>query len=60
MLQIKSTFKAIHTYQHNVLGAHRDDINGANIQDAAAMAVFDTYVSQKVFFFLITQIDLSI
>ena len=60
MLQIKSMFKAIHTYHHNILGTHWDNINSANIQGAAATAVFDTYVSQKVFFFLITQISLSI
>lgn len=47
-IQLKSTYKAIEAYHHNVSGAHWDDTNGANIQGAAAGAVFDAYVSQKV------------
>ena len=38
------------------MGAHWDDINGANIQGEAAASVFDSYIAQKVRFSLINKI----
>jgi hypothetical protein len=46
------TYKTIEAYTR-VSGAHWDNVNGANIQDTAATAVFDSYIAQKVHSYLI-------
>jgi hypothetical protein len=50
--QLKMTYKTIEAYTH-VSGAHWDNVNGANIQGTTATAVFNSYVAQKVRFYLI-------
>jgi hypothetical protein len=46
------TYKTIEAYTR-VSGAHRDNVNGANIQGTAATAVFNSYIAQKVHSYLI-------
>ena len=48
-LQLKVIYKTIEAYT-GISGAQWDNVNGANIQGAAAATVFNAYIAQKVWF----------